>query len=72
MSEEKAKCPDCGVELVLTENKPPAKCAKCGLNLPAYSGLARLLAVYEKNREKKPTSKEEGESDGFLDSLTKL
>lgn len=71
MAEEKPKCPECETELVLVEGKPPEKCAKCGLNLRAYSGLARILDVYEKNKSKKK-KQTESEDDGFLSILGKL
>jgi ribosomal protein L37AE/L43A len=54
---DKPKCPDCDVEIVLVEGKMPDKCAKCGFHLKGFGGFSRWFQVAARNFEKETADK---------------
>ena len=48
----KLTCPECETEIVLVDNKLPAKCAKCQFPIAEYSPFERLMNAYVKQLEK--------------------
>lgn len=69
MPEEKPKCPECGVELVLVENNLPEKCEKCGFLIKGYKPFLRWFqqAVKDSKPKEPPKKKTENPFDGLLD-----
>lgn len=54
---EKRLCPECDNENTLDAEK----CSKCGLDLPAFSQLDRLLTAREKRAQREQEQREKDE-----------
>ena len=57
MPEEKPKCPECQVELVLVNNEMPEKCEKCGFLIKGYQPFLRWFKQAQKDTTPAPEPK---------------